>query len=338
MKAEEGERLLQARQLDLAYACFMDAERAGEDANRCAAGRWMIDMLRGQFDRAWKESDSIRQRTATDPDALWKGEPIDGKRVMLRCLHGFGDSVQFLRYLPALRARAAQVTIQVAPRFVDLARCFAGVEEIITWGEDEPVSEPRWDVQVEVMQLPYLFRTTLEDLPLATNYLSVAAGNPATHISKMRVGLAWSAGEWNPSRSIPASGFSRLLETEHCEFWNLEGEAEGAEKTVSPALREDLCCRTTLIGLAKRIAALDVVITVDSLAAHVAGSIGVPVWVLLQHAADWRWMVERDDSPWYPTMRLFRQKQTGAWSEVVSEVAKELQQLAATHAETRVGA
>lgn len=324
MKVEKGEALLAARQLGEAHACFVDAERTGEDADRCAAGRWMVAMLRGRFDRAWHESDSIVKRGKADPHALWTGEPIDGKHVMLRCLHGFGDSVQFLRYLPALRQRAAQVTLQVAPRFVDLARCFAGVEEVIAWSEEAPVQEPVWDVQVEVMQLPYLFRTSLGELPLAVNYLNLEmpAGTGADGV--LRVGLTWSAGDWNPSRSLPVVLLRRLLEEKHCEFWNLEGDAEGAPASDGSALREDLCCRTTLLGMAKRIAQLDLVITVDSLAAHMAGALGIPVWVLLQRKADWRWMMKRDDSPWYPTMRLFRQTDAGGWDEVVKRVHAEL--------------
>jgi hypothetical protein len=269
-------------------------------------------MLRGDFAQAWRASDRIRQRGAPDPHRFWQGEPLAGRRVILRCLHGFGDAVQFLRYAPNLRALASHVTVEVPPRLLELARCFDGVDEVITWDDEAPA----WDVQIEVMELAYFFRTQLTDLPIATRYLRLPASPPR---SGFRVGLAWTSGDWNPARSIPFPLVQPLLAPPGCEFINLQHHAEPA-----CALLPDPQASASVFGLASTIAQLDLAITVDTLAAHLAGALGIPCWVLLQHDADWRWMLNRDDSPWYPSLRLFRQPSPGDWVSVIKAVSSQL--------------
>jgi hypothetical protein len=323
----EAEELLEKRDLVMAAERFCAAERLGAPADRCAAGRWTSAMLRGDFAAAWRESDAIRRRGAPDPHRFWNGGNIRGKRLMVRCLHGFGDAVQFLRYAPALRAMAAEVIFEVAPRFVELARCFDGVENVITWGENAPPEPPSWDVQMEVMELPWFFRTELRDLPIAERYLHLPeqqapqAANELGHSSVPRVGLVWSAGNWNTSRSVPRPTLAPLLELSDCEFWNLQGPDVDA---CCDGLRETARCRDNLVGLAAVVSTLDLVITVDTLAAHLAGALGVPAWVMLQYAADWRWMTATSRSPWYPSLRLFRQPGPGDWESVVADVRRNL--------------
>ena len=122
-------------------------------------GRWTAHMLTGNFAAAWRESDTIRAGGAPDPHRFWAGENLRGRRVMLRCLHGYGDAVQFLRYAPRLQRTASRLTVEVPPAMMEIARYFCGVDDVITWGVDAPARAPSWDVQVEVMELPYLFRT-----------------------------------------------------------------------------------------------------------------------------------------------------------------------------------
>jgi hypothetical protein len=328
---DQAEASLAVRRLGVVLDHFARAESAGADADRCAAGRWQVHMLAGEFERAWQESDAIRERGAPDPHRLWKGEELQGRRVMLRCLHGFGDAVQFLRYVSSLRKIASTLVIEVSPRFVPLAQYFDGVEEVITWGEQAPFSQPKWDVQIEVMELPYLFRTQMNELPLSTRYLRLppclTARFTLPQHHGLKVGVAWSAGGWNTSRAIPIETLQPVFETRGCAFWSLQESSDRSRSMGLPdngRVYEDAHCGGTLEGLAATIAQLDLVITVDTLTAHLAGALGVPGWVLLQHAADWRWMHARDDSPWYPSLRLFRQPSPGDWEAVIAAVSRAL--------------
>ncbi len=328
---DRAEALLTERRLSDAGNAFDRAEALGAHADRCDAGRWMTAMLNGDFEAAWCRSDALRARNAPDPHRLWMGEDIRGAQVIVRCLHGLGDTVQMLQYASNLKARAASVVFEVPPRLLDLASCFRGVTEAITWGELAPAHAPPWDVQIEVMELPYLFRTKRKDLPLATRYLNLPEESVSLAAAKMgpsnalRIGLVWAAGEWNPERSIPLVALDPLLQEEGLEFWNLQGGPAAFEAGDRRMRNAKTACGDGLLPLAAAIVNVDLVITVDTLAAHLAGSLGTPVWVLLQQAADWRWMNARSNSPWYPQMRLFRQRRQGEWKPVVDAVLLALQ-------------
>jgi hypothetical protein len=324
-----ADALLRRRQLSDAIACFYQAEQPGFDSNRCASGRWTAFMLSGQFVSAWEESDAIRHREGTDPRSSCQDTVLRDKRLIVRCLHGFGDTVQFLRFAPRLRALTSRLIIEVAPRMVDLARCIDGVQEVITWGPSQPDCT-EWDMQVEVMELPYLFRITAGDLPIASNYVKPPAKKLCPPMGIVdstpspQIGVVWSCGNWNLSRSVPLQMLTPLLQQPDCCFWNLQG---GPARTDWQKMRchSMMCdaqelCDGGLLPLAVVISQLDLVITVDTLAAHLAGAMNIPVWVLLQHEADWRWMVGRDDSPWYPSMRLFRQSRPSSWAGTIADV------------------
>ncbi len=328
-----AERLLDERQIREAISAFDVAEQMGADPDRCSAGRWMGAMLLGDFAAAWRESDRIRLRGGADPHRFWRGEEICGRRVIVRCLHGFGDAIQFLRYVPKLRSLADRLIVEVPPRLVELAPMLQGVDEVVTWGEGAPEQPSEFDVQVEVMELPYLFRTTQMELPIAEEYLQLSAHDTNRAAQTMgrrglpRVGLVWAAGQWNMDRSISITDMEPIVRSGLAEFWTLQGGAAAAQ--ARPWIENGTVCDAAecgegMLALAAVIANLDLVITVDTLAAHVAGALGVPVWVMLQHAADWRWMSERCDSPWYPKMRLFRQPAQGDWGSVVEKIRAEL--------------
>jgi ADP-heptose:LPS heptosyltransferase len=290
----------------------------------------MIAMLQGDFGAAWRENDAIRARGAPDPHRMWEGEDLAGKRVIVRCLHGFGDTVQFARYARLLQQRAAEVVWEVSPAMADMARCFQYVHRVVTWGDDRKRGED-YEAQIEIMELPYLFRTTIADLPIAVNYIRLPRAMVQRAAREMgishrpRVGVVWSAGTWNESRSIPIEIMRTIIEGGECEFWNLQGGAyRCADPGLRAALRDAPVCNDGVLSLAAAISQMDLVLTADTLAAHLAGALGVPVWLMLQHAADWRWMTERDDSPWYPSMQVFRQPFPGAWAEVASEISATL--------------
>ena len=289
-------------------------------------------MLQGDLEAAWLESDALRRRGASDPHRFWDGQSLTGKRVIVRCLHGFGDAVQMLRYAPMLAAIAESVVWEVAPPFVELARCFNGVQQVVTWGEAAPAVTPPWDNQVEVMELPYIFRTVRSDLPIAERYCHIPAAELQRVRARLRtgpqigpqigprIGLVWAAGDWNTERSVPFTALEPLL-AQH-EMWSLQG---GNARTEAPGLRDATAeFGDGLPALAAVIAGLDLVLTVDTLAAHLAGALGTPVWVMLQRNADWRWQAEGYASAWYPSMRLFRQTQQGDWPGVVARICEEL--------------
>ncbi len=339
-----AEDRLTARDIAGAGAAFDEAERVGAEADRCAAGRWMCWMLLGEFERAWRESDAIRARGLVDVHRFWDGASVDRKRVMLRSLHGFGDAVQNLRYLPMLRERASEVVVEVAPEIVGLVRCFAGAGEVVTWGPGAPRVEPDWDVQVEVTELPYLFRSTVESVPARVPYLRLpdrlrleaAARLGARRLPK--VGLVWASSGWDATRSVPFPLLRGLLECDGVEFWSLQTASDNAPLR-SWSYAHDQPVRVAGEGAAEETAAMmdgmDLVITVDTFAAHLAGALGKPVWMLLQETADWRWMMGREDSPWYPTMRLFRAAGGGGWPELIGRVREGLRERFAAQGEQR---
>lgn len=330
----EAELLLNRRSVDAALELFRAADDNGAEVDRCAAGRWMAWMLRGDFERAWQESDGIRDRGSPDPHRFWMGEDLRDKSVVLRCLHGFGDAVQMLRFAPRLNAACAAVMVEVPPRLLELAPMVDGVENVITWGALAPTAAPVWDVQVEIMELPYLFRATQADVGIERPYLKIPAGvrdrvrGSMGKCPRPRVGLVWAAGDWNPARTLPLEYVARLLRVGDCEFWNLQGGNQQREWNGLPGARrhrDAAQCGDGIVNLAAVIDQVDLVITVDTLAAHIAGALCKPAWVLLQHAADWRWMVGRVDSPWYPTLRLYRQHAPGDWNSVLCDVEQDLE-------------
>jgi hypothetical protein len=339
-----AESLLEQRRLTESLACFHRAEKWGADPDRCAGGRWMIFAMQGNLPAAWRESDAIRRRNAPDRNRFWAGEDPAGRRVIVRCLHGFGDSVQFLRLVPRLRSLCSHLIVECAPRAVDLLRCLPGIDEVIPWGETAPDPPPAWQVQLELMELPYLLRISLDDLPTSTDFLRLPPHelNRASHAigsfhglrAFPNIGIVWSSGDWDPSRSIPFELLAPILSRNDCRYWNLQG---GPLRNLWRTLGHSGLCDTPLLAdcglvpLASVIAQLDLVITVDTLSAHLAGALNIPCFLLLQHRADWRWMVDRDDSPWYPSLRLFRQSVPGDWPGLIRNLDCALDELIAAH-------
>lgn len=326
-----AERLLDDRRIGEALNAFHASETVGADPDRCSAGRWMCFMLLGDFEAAWVESDAIRQRGRPDEHRFWNGEDIRGQKVIVRCLHGLGDTIQMLRYAPQLRALCAELIVEVPPALLETATWLDGVDRAITWGELAPAQAPEWNVQIEVTELPYLFRTQLSDLPIADHYLhlpSAGSWQPVIRGDRPRIGVVWAAGEWNPTRSVPFNRFRHLLRFQDVQYWNLQGGSHADEWACVGShanLRDAREFGGGLAVLASVISQMDLVITVDTLAAHMAGALGVPAWVLLQHAADWRWMLDTATSPWYSSLRLYRQVREGDWSPVLREVIAELE-------------
>ena len=312
-----------------AIHAFDGAERLGYDADSCSAGRWTCHMLRGDFEAAWRESDRIAARGRPDPNRFWDGTPIEGKSVILRCLHGLGDTLQFVRYVQLMRTHARTITIEAQPPLKDLLGQAQIVDEVITWGE----AEPSWNQQIEIVELPRVFRTTLETIPCSVPYLNVAGETtaPLAHPAgdrPLRVGLVWASGSHNLARCMPLTQMNSLFGVPGVYFYSLQAP---------PERRELLDCASKITDVydwaacpleaARTLNSIDLLVTVDTMMAHLAGAMGRPVWMLLPFACDWRWMLDRTDSPWYPTMRIFRQPCPGDWASVTLSVEQELKKL-----------
>ncbi len=321
-RALESMRVLEA--LDL----FEKAEREGYDADACSGRRWTCYMLLGEFESAWKESDRISARGRPDPHRFWDGISVDGRDVLIRCLHGLGDTLQFIRYTRLLRNKVHSLTIEAQPSLKALLSRAQIADCVMTWGEPAPF----WNQQIEVIELPRVFRTTLKSIPNHVPYLN-AQPEPVALTDRnsrsLRVGLVWTCSAFNPARSVPLQQLSALFSIRGIRFFSFQADPDRAQlqpwaAKVCDAYTGSACTLLT----AEKLNTVDLLITVDTMMAHLAGAMGRPVWTLLPFACDWRWMLTRTDSPWYPTMRLFRQPQPGDWATVVEAVKEKLRNAA----------
>ncbi len=287
-------------------------------------------MFAGDFERAWIESDIIRARGGPDPHRFWHGEDLRGQRVVLRCLHGLGDAIQMLRFLPLLRERCASLTVEIPPALCELAPLIYAMPEWFTWGAEGPAQPPAFDVQIEAVELPYIFRVTPSNLTRWVPYVTASPAMISCVDQRMppsglpQIGLVWASSDWDLLRCLPFTCAQRLAGTPGAVFWNMQGGAEFERGAEIAAMRDARMCGSGLANFAAVLSRLDLLITVDTMAAHLAGAMGKPAWLLLQAEADWRWMLDRSDSPWYPSLRLFRQQQQGQWDDLTNGVQMEL--------------
>ncbi len=324
-----AEEQLRSMRVSAALELFLLAERCGCDADACAAGRWECHMLQGDFLSAWRESDAIAARGNPDPHRYWDGQPLDGRNVLIRCLHGLGDTLQYIRYAPLIRQKAASLTVEAQPQLKALLAYNEVADRVITWGEPEPP----WDQQIEIMEIPRIFRTDLSSVPAAVPYLKA----PRTHESELldnhgllRTGIVWNSSQYNPARSVPVDLIASWFDIPGVAFSNLQAGPERFDlDRVSAGIPMLYREGGSILSTAADLNSLDLVITVDTMMAHLAGSLGKNVWTLLPYRCDWRWMLARADTPWYPTMRLFRQTTPGSWASLIEQVHRELTALAA---------
>jgi hypothetical protein len=289
--------------------------------------RWLSAMRRGDFMAAWAISDEVLRRRIESNlccwdwprhlQYVWRGDALQDKRVLVRCYHGLGDTIQFIRLAAPLRQLARHTVFWVQPELLELAKAVRGVDYAIPLHEGAP--DVAYDVDIEIMELPHALRITPDTLGCSVPYLF--AGEAGVASSRRRVGLVWRAGTWNPSRSIPIELMMRARAAAPCDLVSLQLDADPAEIAAVGATDWR---SANIHQLATRVMTLDLVITVDTMMAHLAGALGRPVWALLPAECDWRWMEGRNDSPWYPSMRLFRQRQAGDWQDVLDDILVEL--------------
>lgn len=290
---------------------------------------WMRHMRRGEWEQAWKLGDASLPERAARPchhlprhlQYVWTGEPVSGRRVLVRCYHGLGDTLQFIRYVPRLAELAAEVVVWAQPGLLPLLRQVPGISRLLPLHDGTPGVD--YDVDVELMELPHVLRCRPTDLPTRVPYLHADPLElPSDGGSdRLRVGLVWQGGDWNPERSMAFETIAPLARVPGIRLLVVQPQAVAAgwDGRTGEYLGE-----FPIPAYASVLAALDLLLTIDSMPAHLAGALGVPTWLLLHHDPDWRWMEGRADTPWYPDMRLFRQRAAGDWAGVVEEVGATL--------------
>ncbi|MSO89554.1 MAG: glycosyltransferase family 41 protein [Rhodospirillaceae bacterium] len=266
----------------------------------------------------------------------WDGSTLDGGTVLLHAEQGQGDTLQFLRYVPEA-AKRARVVIECQPSLVRLAATVGGISEIIAQGD----ALPDFDVHLPLMSLPHVLGAAPDTLSANIPYLRApdatarewATKNWRRGGARLHVGLVWAGNPRNRPgrlRSLPIAKLLPLLRQSDVAFYSLQLGAGANDLGMLPSDAAILDVSGEIRDFADTaaiVAGLDLVVSVDTAVAHLAGALGRPVWTLLTHSADWRWFLRRPDSPWYPTMRLFRQPRPGYWEAVIDEAVAALEGL-----------
>ncbi|CCE11284.1 conserved hypothetical protein [Bradyrhizobium sp. STM 3843] len=296
---------------------------------------WVAAMRAGDFARAWEISDadlSALPKAGADKHVgprhlqrIWRGEELRGRRVLVRCYHGLGDTIQFIRFMAPLRRMAREVTVWCQPELVSLVANVHGVDRVVALHDGTP--EVEFDTDIEIMEAPHALRASMREAAMPRPYL-----RPKTDLmtedagfvprqERLAVGLVWEGGAWDIRRAVPPA-LLKEIQAPDVQLYSLQrGEAATAASDIgaidiSTANLNELGCRMRR---------LDLVISVDTMAAHLAGALGVEAWVMLHSECDWRWPVIGERTYWYPSVRLFHQDVAGDWSGVVGRIRVALQ-------------
>jgi tetratricopeptide (TPR) repeat protein len=302
---------------DEAMECTLRALAIRPDYAEAHYNLGMLHLLAGDMERGWPEYQWRTTRKPPTARPVWRGEDLRDKTILLSTEQGSGDTIQFVRYVPMLQERGARVWLVCrAP----LARLLEQIVPVVRPGEGMPPH----DFWCPLLSLPMLFGTRVQNIPARIPYLKAqsATGKSPT----FRVGLAWAGSPTHRDdirRSVRFEQFMPILSVPEIEFVSLQVGPAAKQADGSKIARPGIELRD-FADTAAVIEGLDLVISVDTAVAHLAGAMGKPVWVLLAKVPEWRWMLGRSDSPWYPTMRLFRQQRSGDWEGPIGEAAKEL--------------
>lgn len=324
---------------------WKEAERRYEEALRwdpgladAHANLAMVRLLQGDFERGWPEYEWRWKLRGTAPRAChgprWDGAPLGGRTILLQAEQGLGDTIHYVRYAALVAGRGGRVALECPPRLCELLRSAPGVERVVSYHDPLPVC----DTHAPLASLPGIFKTTLETIPNQVPYLRVAPERVERARRRIgdwgnrrKIGLVWAGSPWNKNdrnRSIRLSALAPLARVGGVAWFSLQRGPQAAELWSAPQglklinLEKD---QGDLTETAAAILGLDLLIAVDTMIAHLAGALARPVWVLQPFAPDYRWLLNREDSPWYPTMRLFRQPAPGQWEPVIERIVKELE-------------
>ena len=328
--------------LDEAIAVFRQAIALNPNLPGAHNNLAMALLARGDFQQGWEEYEwrlkcedfPSHLRNLTQPQ--WDGGPLETRTLLLHTEQGFGDAIQYIRYLPLVAQRGGRIIIGCQAELQRLFRTIPGSCQIVTPGQPLPA----FDLHCPLLSLPRVFGTTLDNIPKTVPYLSpepalVDAWNRTLGAAggRLRVGLAWAG---NPrfkadrTRSLNLQQLAPLAAARGVKFYSLQKGPAGEQAKHPPAGLEWVDLGPEVKDFADTAAVMslmDLIITTDTSVPHLAGALGRPVWVMLQFVPHFCWLLDREDSPWYPTMRLFRQDSRGDWESVITRVAEALSQM-----------
>lgn len=346
-----GNIALAKLELEEAATFYLKAIHLDEHLADAHMNLGLVHLLRGEYEAGWPEyewrryatSEKNKYQTFEQPE--WTDQAISGKRLLLYAEQGLGDTIQFIRYAVPIKKMGATVIVQCQPALTRLLKTAAGIDLLVD--TNQPL--PSFDIYTPLLSLPKLLGSTAETIPNTCPYLypDTAAqklwARRLEQSKKIKVGFAWAG---NPShrndknRSCPLKHFLPLTNIPNTQFFSLQkGIANSSLAELSPSERVNVIDLTRELDdfadSAALLANLDLLITVDTSLAHLAGAIGIPTWLVLPFSPDWRWLLERTDSPWYPSIKLYRQTSAGNWDSVFSNVKNDLTLCASnTHEKT----
>ena len=324
--------LVKRNRLDEALASYRRAIDLKPDNAEFHTRYALTLLLNGQFAEGWSENEwrwkQPGKQQANPSRPRWNGEPLAGRTIVLPTEQGHGDTLQFVRYAELVKQRGGIVVVESQAPLVRLLASCRGVDRVVA--RNQPL--PAYDVIAPLLSLPGIFGTTLESIPANVPYLAAAPALVAewqkrlSGAAEFKIGIAW---QGNPThradkeRSIPLSHFAPLAAIPGIRLYSLQ-VGLGRDQLAGSSLRTIVTDLGDELGdfhnTAAAVRNLDLVITCDSAPAHLAGALGVPVWVPLAFSPDWRRLLGRNDTPWYPTMRLFRQTEPGQWTSVFERI------------------
>lgn len=334
-----GVALKELKQLSEASAAFRQATKLNPNLDEAHFNDGLLLLLTGDLREGWRKHEyrwSTNQRASRRNFAqpLWLGKTsLEGRTILVHAEQGLGDTLQFVRYLPLLKGTGARILLEVQPALKALlAHSTSGVE---LYAKGEVL--PDFDVQCPMLSLPLAFSTQLDSIPSDIPYLQVPPALRGKWDERLirstgpRVGLAWfgNRGHKNDrNRSIPSEAIARFVAQSPVVLHCLQKDFARSEDAAIAASAKMLCFNAAITDFSETAAfveRLDLVISVDTSVAHLAGGMGKPLWVLLPYVPDWRWLLDRDDSLWYPSARLFRQPSPKNWDAVLAKVRTELE-------------
>lgn len=329
---------------DQAWKLYHKALAINPDHTLAHWNRGLLLLVRGDLEAGWKDY-AYRKRSkdlwkTSYPNAqaikqpLWDGQPFEGKTLLVHYEQGIGDTIQFARYLPMVKARGGKVIMEINPSLFGLFEKLGCIDQLVPSGRLDDV---KFDMHVFLLDLPGIFNTTLQTIPAQVPYLRPDDRSKELWASRLagvglKVGLVWAGSPKHAGdrfRSCRLEQLRPLFRTKNIRFFSLQkGPARNQLKACPdlPILDLDRFL-TNWSQTAAIVANLDLLISVDTSVLHLAGAMARPAWGLIAAVPDWRWLLDRTDSPWYPSLRLFRQGQDRSWGPVIERVAMELQDL-----------